>query len=109
MKAAEYQKLALRTASGERNESVEDKLLNGILGLVGEVGEIVDHIKKALFQGHELDSDKVADESGDVLWYISLISHAIGIPMEEIMNRNIEKLKIRFPDGFDTERSINRK
>lgn len=105
MNGNEYQQAALRTAGTEDEDSM---LLNGVLGLCGETGEVADLVKKTKFQGHWFDSAKVAEELGDVLWYIAVTAHAIGFSLDEIMERNIEKLKARYPDGFDAERSIHR-
>lgn len=77
-------------------------------GLNGEAGEIIDLLKKYEFQGHEFDHAKVVEELGDVLWYCALLADALGIQLQEAMRRNIEKLKERYPDGFDKVRSINR-
>lgn len=105
MKANEYQEKALRTASTSRSE---DLVLNGVLGLAGESGEVADHVKKALFQGHEIDYDYIADELGDILWYVAIMSKGIGYTLDEIMTMNVEKLKKRYPDGFDSDKSVNR-
>ena len=102
----EYQKLAQRTSS--KKISAIDKVLNGLMGLNGEAGECIDILKKYFFQGHDLDADKLIDELGDVLWYIAETCTGIGVTMEEVAKRNIEKLRKRYPDGFETERSINR-
>ena len=106
MDFTEYQKLAMRT----KPEGMEpfDALACGGLGIAGEAGEVADEVKKILFHHHVLDKDKVAKELGDVLWYIGLVADAIEVPMEEIARRNIEKLKARYPEGFDEERSRNR-
>jgi NTP pyrophosphatase (non-canonical NTP hydrolase) len=101
----EYQQLALRTAAGL---NTGEKILNAILGLNGEAGELADHFKKAEFQGHDWNPDKVALELGDVLWYVALAADALGLSLEQVMERNIKKLEARFPDGFDAERSRNR-
>lgn len=101
----EYQKLAMRTAGELTNE---DKLINAVFGLNGEAGEIADHIKKHMFQGHKLDGEKLVKELGDVLWYIALGAEALGINLEEVAQINIEKLKKRYPEGFSVERSVNR-
>ena len=99
----EYQQLALRTANKN-----SDLVLNGALGLAGEAGEVADLIKKHLFQGHELDKEKVKDELSDILWYIAIMAKGIGIDMLEIPVHNVEKLKKRYPNGFEAERSLNR-
>lgn len=111
MTFAEYQEQAGRTTA---SLDFGDKLINGVMGLAGETGEVADLVKKAMFQGHSLDIDKIAEELGDVLWYINLISSAIdemghrGFTLDEIAQINITKLQKRYPNGFDTERSQNR-
>lgn len=101
--ANSYQRLAQRTSPDGH-----DRILNGVLGLAGEAGECADLVKKALFQGHELDRDHLIDELSDVAWYIAETATGLGVSMSEILNHNIEKLKRRYPDGFDPERSIHR-
>lgn len=103
----EYQTLAMRTASGMDYEH-HGLLMNGALGLCGEAGEVADLVKKTVFQGHELDTDHVAKELGDVAWYLAVSAKAIGYDLETIMQMNIEKLKKRYPDGFSADRSLNR-
>lgn len=105
MTGNEYQRLALRTASGIEQY---DLTLNGVMGLNGEAGECIDIVKKHLFQGHPLDTDKLVDELGDVLWYVAITADGIGVPLEDIMQHNIDKLRKRYPEGFDAERSIHR-
>ena len=101
----EYQRLAQRTA----NETEQEKKLdNGILGLCGEVGEIADQIKKYRHQGHELDKAHMIEELGDVLWYCAELAAGLGVGLAEVAERNIDKLRKRYPDGFDAERSKNR-
>lgn len=105
--ANDYQRAALRTASGMNYEH-HGMLMNGILGLCGEAGEVADLVKKATFQGHELDKEHVAEELGDVAWYLAVAAYAIGYNLGDIFQMNVEKLKKRYPDGFDKSRSINR-
>ena len=69
---------------------------------------IIDILKKYLFQGHELDKEHLAEELGDVAWYLSVAADALGYSLQEIFKMNIEKLRERYPDGFEEERSINR-
>lgn len=104
--ANDYQRQAMRTAG--KYKSQYDCLRNAAYGLNGEAGEVIDLLKKHEFQGHELDRDKIIDELGDVQWYIALAATACDITLEEIQQRNIDKLKKRYPDGFDKARSINR-
>lgn len=101
----DYQRMARRTA-GTKQKS--DKMEEALLGLAGEVGELCDHYKKHKHQGHDLSYDHMAEEAGDVLWYLAEIADALGMTLEDIARRNIDKLLKRYPDGFDPERSINR-
>ena len=104
--ANDYQRMAMRTA-GEYDTDY-DQLRNAAYGLNGEAGEVIDLLKKHEFQGHDLPEEKLIDECGDVLWYCALLADALGFTMEQVMNRNIDKLRKRYPDGFDKNRSINR-
>jgi NTP pyrophosphatase (non-canonical NTP hydrolase) len=85
-----------------------DRIHNAVLGLAGEAGEIADAWKKHVYHGHGLDAGEMVNELGDVLWYVTLFADALGVPLGRIMERNIEKLAKRYPDGFSTEASINR-
>ena len=102
----EYQTLAMRTLNpglGKR-----DVLINGVMGLCGESGEAIDIVKKHLAQGHALDREAVVKELGDVAWYLAETAYALDVPLEDVLERNIAKLKARYPQGFDASRSINR-
>lgn len=101
----EYQRLAQRTANAN---TISGKIENGILGLCGETGEIADIWKKYLHQGHELDKAHMIEELGDVLWYCAELAAGLGVGLAEVAERNVEKLRARYPDGFDAERSRNR-
>ena len=102
----EYQKLALRTSRGELDN--EQHLMNGCLGLAGEAGECCDLLKKRNFQDGREIREKLIDELGDVLWYVSETAAGLGVWLDEIARHNIEKLKKRYPDGFSEERSLHR-
>jgi len=105
MKANDYQKAALRTASATEPK---DLILNGALGLAGESGEVADHIKKHLFQGHELNKEHLAKELGDICWYVAIAAEGLGYSLSEIMEMNVAKLLKRYPNGFEAERSLHR-
>ena len=106
MTGKEYQKLAMRTNKPEATQ--KENLINGCLGLAGEAGEVCDIVKKYMFQGHNLETQKIVDELSDVLWYVALTAQGIGCDLDSIMEHNINKLKKRYPNGFEAERSINR-
>lgn len=106
MKAQDYLAEVLRTYAGKDTD--EDKLILSSLGLAGESGEVIDAIKKHLYAGHDLDSDALLKEIGDVLWYLALLCSVFGWTLDDALKANIDKLHRRFPDGFRVERSINR-
>ncbi|RXM68373.1 nucleoside triphosphate pyrophosphohydrolase family protein [Clostridium tetani] len=107
MNFKEYQEKALRT-KGNYTDSI-DQLINGVMGLTGESGEVIDIVKKYLYQGHELNYNKIIDELGDTLWYINLIANSINMSLEDIAKYNIDKLQKRYPKGcFRVEDSVNR-
>ena len=125
MNGKEYQNLAMRTNDGNAtnrllNLTLSDTTENGIgedtgtillacLGLSGEVGEFNDMIKKWIFHEKDLDEEHLKKELGDIMWYIAMMCHAFRWNLDEIMEMNINKLKARYPEGFDTDRSNNRK
>jgi NTP pyrophosphatase (non-canonical NTP hydrolase) len=79
------------------------------LGVAGEAGEVADLIKKWTGHGHTLDLDKLEKELGDVLWYVTALAKANCLTLEGIAQKNLEKLRKRYPAGFSFEASINRK
>ncbi len=106
MDANEYQRLALRTEAPGRAQ--RERLLNAALGLCGEAGEFADSLKKWEFHAHPLDADELRKELGDVLWYAALACDALGLSLGDVMAENIDKLRRRYPDGFSSERSLQR-
>ena len=105
MTGTDYQQLCLRTAGTHEPEAL---LLNGVMGLNGEAGECIDIMKKHLLQKHELNTQHLREELGDVAWYLAVTAYALGADLDEIFQENIDKLKARYPEGFSAERSINR-
>jgi NTP pyrophosphatase (non-canonical NTP hydrolase) len=103
----EYQTAANRTRNHDLSK--RDVLTMTGLGLGGEAGECADLVKKHVFHGHDLDREKVVKELGDVMWYVAVMASECGIPLEEVAEKNIAKLKARYPDGFSSEASRNRK
>lgn len=106
MEADKYQKLAMKTLNPEIEK--KDVLVNAVMGLCAEAGEATDLVKKHLFQGHELKKEELVKELGDVAWYLAEAATALDVDLSEILEKNIEKLKKRFPQGFDAERSMYR-
>lgn len=102
----EYQNLASRTAGAGGDG--DRRLIIAALGLAGESGEFANMVKKLTAHGHKIDSDTLADELGDVLWYIAEAATACGLSLSDLAQQNVEKLLQRYPEGFSEERSRNR-
>jgi NTP pyrophosphatase (non-canonical NTP hydrolase) len=103
----EYQKLAKRTMHRDGAERSDYLSMTG-LGLTGEAGECADLLKKHLYHGHLLDKEQVTKELGDVLWYVAIMAETLEIPFDDVARKNIDKLKVRYPNGFTEEDSRNR-
>jgi NTP pyrophosphatase (non-canonical NTP hydrolase) len=119
MKVKEYQDLAMRTNDGKAKERLEMKMmgnqivdiggvLNAALGLSGEVGELNDMIKKFVFHQKPMDESHFKRELGDICWYLAMMCEACEYNLEDIMQINIDKLKARYPEGFDITKANNR-
>ena len=106
MEANEYQRLAMTTLNPALDK--KDVLINSVMGLCGEAGEAIDVVKKWLAQGHDLDKEHLAKELGDIAWYLAEAATALDLPLDVILEGNIEKLKKRYPDGFKTKDSLAR-
>ena len=131
MTGNDYQKLAMRTNDHkaterlencidvhshlENNSTVDDDgdvsiggILNACLGLSGEVGEFNDMIKKWIFHEKEFDVEHAKKEAGDIMWYLAMLCESFGWDLDEIMQMNVDKLRARYPEGFDVNRANHR-
>ena len=106
MTGKEYQRLAMTTLNPQLSK--HDVLINAVMGLCGESGEAIDIVKKHLHQGHKLDREKLIKELGDIAWYLAEAAHALDTDLDAVFEGNIAKLKARYPEGFDAEKSIHR-
>ena len=108
--ANQYQKLAMRTCNLFDPNAADrtDMTRHAVFGLTSEAGEVAGLFQK-VYQGHELDREHVKKELGDVMWMVAELCTAMDFELEDVMCTNIEKLKARYPDGFDPEKSLHRK
>lgn len=105
MTSDEYQWLARRTRNKElTNEEIK---YHALFGMCSEVGEIQSLYQKEK-QGHVIDDARAVSEVGDLLWFIAEFLDSLGYTMSEAMEHNIDKLRARYPEGFETERSLHR-
>ena len=102
-----YSKLALRTAP--EGYTHRDNVIHAALGIGGEAGEVLDHVKKAAFNNKPFDAAHVIAEVGDLMWYLNLLVSSLGTTWDHVLSVNIAKLEARYPDlKFDAERCLNR-
>ena len=101
-----YRRDVFRTVRPETPE--RERILIAALRLCGESGEVAENVKKSLFQGHPLETSALRDELGDVLWYFVFLCDTVGLTVEDVMEANVAKRRKRYPDGFSSERSIQR-
>lgn len=106
MTGNEYQYLASRTINGRLDEWELE--LHALHGMVGEIGELHSIYQKE-YQGHDVDLEHIEKELGDLLWFIAEYCTACELELEDIMQKNIDKLRARYPEGFEYEKSLNRK
>jgi len=106
MKLSEYQAATARTDN--RDILPEHQMNMHVLGLVGEVGELVEAHKKHLYHGHSFDFAALRKEMGDILWYLARLADDHGFNLDDVAEENLAKLKARYPDGFSHEASRNR-
>lgn len=106
MSPNEYQRLAMRTCAIPP-ERKQERLMHAVFGLTSEAGEVSGLFQKK-YQGHKVDPEHLKKELGDCLWMIAEACTAMNWSMEDVMRANIEKLKARYPDGFDADHSLHR-
>jgi NTP pyrophosphatase (non-canonical NTP hydrolase) len=103
--ANEYQTAAARTLIAEPDHAFsgnELMLMWCALGLGGEAGEVLDHLKKGICHQHGVDRTKITEELGDLMWYVASICELSDISLSLVMERNIAKLLKRYPDGYNS-------
>ena len=106
MEIQEFQKLSIRTLNNSLSE--KEQLANMVIGANCEFSEAGDSLKKYLFQGHELDKKHIEEELGDTMFYICNLATLLDINMEDVLEKNIEKLNKRYKNGFSYKASIDR-
>ena len=96
---------------GDMIWSQPQRLLTGGIGICSEGGELLDLVKKLLFQGKEPTPElreKIKLELGDVMWYVQQVLIWGGWSLNEVLAENTKKLTGRFPEGFSVDKSENR-
>lgn len=110
MEPKDYQQAAARTLIFEPDHAISGRDLMLVwcaTGLIGESGEVTDYIKKGVFHRHGVSSSRLADELGDVMWYVASLCTLSEIELSDVMSQNIEKLNRRYPNGYNHVDSIH--
>jgi NTP pyrophosphatase (non-canonical NTP hydrolase) len=105
MNASEYQRLARRTQNPD--VTLHEMKLHALHGLASEVGEI-HGIYQKMYQGHPVKVSELIGEIGDLCWFVAELCDVLRLDLGEVMEANIDKLRQRYPEGFDAVRSLNR-
>ena len=90
-----YQSEARRTIN--RGLTDDQRLLDATAGLAEEAGEVLSHVRKHLFRNAPLDREAVALELGDALWCLAIAADTLGISLQDVARRNVQKLRARYP------------
>lgn len=88
--------------------SRKDAIVLASMGLAGEVGELVDSLKKVVFYDKALDMEHTKEEMGDILWYLQYLMNTLSVTLEEVQDSNVRKLNKRYPNGFTKTDAIAR-
>lgn len=106
MRGNDYQKLAARTINPDLTP--KGQCTHALHGMVGEIGELHSLYQKK-YQGHTFDPNHAKKELGDLCWFIAEYCTANGWDLDDILETNIDKLRERYPKGFEVNKSLNRK
>lgn len=98
----EYQAMARRTQN--RDLAPDYQLEHATWGLAAETGEVL-ALHQKIRQGRHMDHNALVEEIGDVMWFVAELCDCYGLDMGAVALENIDKLKARYPDGFDAARS----
>ena len=102
----DYQRSAARTMNPALDR--DRRLMDAAAGLAEEAGEVLGHVRKALYVGHALDRERVVKELGDALWCLAALATTLDVSLDEVAAANLAKLRRRYPDGFTSEASQRR-
>lgn len=103
-----FQGESIRTDWPDWSSRRDEGIIHAALGLASEAGEVAGLVQKWQGQGHPLDRAAVLDELGDALWFAAKLARMLDTPLSHIMLANVAKLEARYPNGWDTDRSMHR-
>jgi len=94
----EYQEACKRTS--KKFASPETEIATWGLGIAGEAGDVASCIKKTFAHKNDSVKDGIKENIGDMMWYAAMICNFFGWGLEDCLQGNVNKLKVRYPDGF---------
>jgi NTP pyrophosphatase (non-canonical NTP hydrolase) len=99
----EYQRAAARTMNPRLSDS--ERLVDAAAGLSEEAGEVLGLVRKHLYMRHQIDRERIKKELGDALWCLAAVATCLGLTLDEVAAKNLEKLERRYPEGYSDEAS----
>lgn len=109
-----YIELALKTETkdyetiSKRYTPEIARLMHATNGLTTEAGELLDMFKKHINYGKDFDKVNAIEELGDIFWYLAIACDCLGVSFDEVMQKNIDKLKARYGDKYSDQKAIER-
>lgn len=112
MKPADYIRNAIKTETRKytfgATGAVTPRIEHAVYGIATEAGELMDALKQSKIYGKGLDKTNLVEEVGDVMWYLALLCDELEITFEEVWDKNIRKLKARYPEKFSKKNAAKR-
>lgn len=110
MNLKEYKEESKRTFAykTEPLDEATTDLLHCAIGVATESGELLDAFKKHIYYGKPLDTVNLGEEIADCMWYLSNLARLANLDIEKLLDNNIAKLRVRFPEKFSTDKALNR-
>jgi NTP pyrophosphatase (non-canonical NTP hydrolase) len=102
------EKVQMTVQGFERSDDGMEKVLHAIVGLSTECGELMEAIYKAKWSGQKFDEVNCKEELGDLFWYMAIIFREYGFSLEDVLQRNADKLNLRYGAKFSEDKAINR-
>jgi NTP pyrophosphatase (non-canonical NTP hydrolase) len=90
------------------HDGVSESTLHAGIGNIEEAGEILGILKKVRYYGKPLDKALLLEEMGDQLHYFQMLCNEIGVTIDEVMAANMQKLMLRYPNGYSDNGAVNR-
>jgi NTP pyrophosphatase (non-canonical NTP hydrolase) len=84
------------------------EVLHALLGYVTEIAEIIPVLARFVFEGKPMDIINLSEELADVDFYKAMLLRKFGIDEADIRQKNIDKLRVRYPDKFSSDNALNR-